>query len=369
MGTLDSDQNFQNVQKRVIELAIRLGALAVLLLWCFTIIQPFVMIVVWGAIVAIALHPVFAKVSAALGGRGKLAATLLSLLLIGTLVAPSVLLTESLVAGAQALAAAGDAGEIHVPPPPESVAGWPVIGDQVYGLWRRASVNLPAVLEDFSPQIKAIGAWALSTATGAGVGLLQFIISFVIAGVLLATANKGVAATRAFATRLAGARGDEFATLSSSTIRNVAVGILGVSIVQTALLSLGFLLIDLPGAGLAALIALVLCIIQIGPGLVALPAIIYVFATSDTTPAIIFTIWTIAMTLIDSVLKPMVFGRGSTVPTLVIFLGAIGGMIAYGIIGLFVGAVVLSLGYKMYEAWLAETPVSGEVAKGTATAD
>jgi predicted PurR-regulated permease PerM len=186
--------------------------------------------------------------------------------------------------------------------------------------------------------------------------MLQFIISFIIAGVLLATADKGVKAAHALATRLAGDRGQEFAALATGTVRNVAVGILGVSIVQTALLSVGFLAIDLPGAGLAALLVLVLCIVQIGPTLVVVPAIIYVFYTADTTPAVLFFIWTFAVSISDNVLKPLVFGRGAMVPTLVIFLGAIGGMLAYGIIGLFIGAVVLSLGYKLYEAWLEETP-------------
>ncbi|MEJ2138711.1 MAG: AI-2E family transporter [Gammaproteobacteria bacterium] len=356
MSRSSYDLDFDLLQKRVIELAIRMGTLFVLLLWCFTIVEPFVMIVVWGIIVAVALYPVFAKLASLLGNRQKLSATLLSLVLVGTLAVPTFLLTESLIAGARALANAGDAGALAVPPPSESVAEWPIIGERAYELWQKASADLPAVLEEFTPQIKAFGTWALSLATGTGLGVLQFIVSFVIAGVLLATADKGAQATHALATRLAGSRGSKFAGLAVGTIRNVAIGILGVAIVQTALLSLGFLVADIPGAGLLALIVLILCIIQLGPGLVSIPAIIYVFSTADTTAAAIFAIWTIVMTLIDSVLKPMVFGRGAQVPTLVIFLGAIGGMLAYGIIGLFVGAVVLSLGYKLYETWLQETP-------------
>lgn len=356
MSQTTSNSEFNVLQRRVIDLAIRMGTLFVLLLWCFTIIQPFVMIVVWGIIVAIALYPVFEKIAGGLGGRQKLSATLLSLLLVGTLVVPTFLLTESLIAGAQALADAGDAGALTIPPPSETVADWPLIGERAYGLWEKAAADLPAVLEEFAPQIKAFGAWALSLATGTGLGVLQFIVSFVIAGVLLATADKGAQAAHALATRLAGDRGQEFAGLAVGTIRNVAIGILGVSIVQTALLSLGFLVADIPAAGLLALIVLILCIIQLGPGLVSIPAVIYMFSTADAGAASIFAVWTIVMTLIDSVLKPMVFGRGAQVPTLVIFLGAIGGMVAYGIIGLFVGAIVLSLGYKLYEAWLQETP-------------
>ena len=351
-----SSGDFLLLQKHVIELAIRMGFLFLLLLWCFKIIEPFLLIVAWGAIVAIALHPLFIKAAGMLGGRNKVAATLITLLLIGILVTPTVMLAESLLESAKFLAAAGDKGDLSIPQPPTDVADWPLIGEQVYAYWQRAATDLPDVVQELTPQIKAFGGWLLSTITGTGLTVLQFVVSFIIAGVFLATAATGSKAAEALATRLAGNRGKEFATLASGTIRNVAIGILGVSIVQTALLSAGFLLIDLPAAGLAALLVLILCIVQVGPGLVSIPAIIYVFSTADTTPATLFAIWTMAMTLIDSVLKPLVFGRGSTVPTLVIFLGAIGGMLMSGIIGLFVGAIVLSLGYKIYEAWLTETP-------------
>ena len=321
MSQSTSNPEFDNLQKKVIELAIRLGTLFVLLWWCFTIIQPFVMIVVWGIVVAIAIYPVFASLAGMLGGRQKLAATLISLTLVAVLVVPSFLLTESLIDGAQVLAGAGEAGTLAIPPPSDSVAEWPLIGERAFGLWQKAAADLPAVIDEIRPQLKAFGTWALSLATGAGLGVLQFIVSFVIAGVLLATADKGTQASQALAIRLAGDRGTEFAGLTVGTIRNVAIGILGVSIVQTALLSLGFLVADIPGAGLLALIVLVLCIIQLGPGLVSIPAIIYMFSTADTTAASIFAVWTIIMTLIDSVLKPLVFGRGAQVPTLVIFLG------------------------------------------------
>ena len=369
MSQSTSNPGIDNPQQKIIELTIRLGTLFVLLWWCFTIIQPFVMIVAWGIIVAIAIYPIFAKLAKMLGGRQKLSATLLSLTLVSILAVPTFLLTESLIDGAQMLADAGDAGTLVIPPPSESIAEWPLIGERAFELWQQAAADLPAVVDEVRPQLKAFGTWALSLATGTGLGVLQFIVSFIIAGVLLTTADKGTQAAQALAIRLAGDRGAEFAGLAVGTIRNVAIGILGVAIVQTALLSVGFLIADIPGAGLLALIILILCIIQLGPGLVTIPAIIYMFSTADTTTASIFAIWTIVMTLIDSVLKPMVFGRGAKVPTLVIFLGAIGGMLAHGIIGLFVGAIVLSLGYKLYEAWLAETPQPTAAEESAATSD
>ena len=195
--------------------------------------------------------------------------------------------------------------------------------------------------------------------------MLRFLVCFCVAGVFLAKADTGERATQALAIRLAGKRGPELALLTVTTIRSVSIGILAVSLVQTTLLTLGFVIAGLPAVGLLALIALILCVIQIGPGLISIPAIIYMYSTAGMLPATIFAVWTLAMTFIDSFLKPMIFARGAAVPTLVIFIGAIGGMIAYGIIGLFIGSVVLSVGYKLYEAWLSETPLEINVAKPT----
>ena len=253
----------------------------------------------------------------------------------------------------------GETGAFELPPPPQSINEWPLVGPHVYEFWLNLANNPASVVGKFTPQLKAFGGWLLQTVTGTGLGMLQFIIAFVIAGILLANSDKGVHAALAFASRLAPHRGPEFASLSSLTIRNVALGIVGVSILQSVLLSVGFMAIGLPAAGLLAMLVLILCIIQVGPGLVAIPAIIYVFYTADAFPAVIFAVWTVLMTFIDSILKPVIFSRGAMVPTLVIFIGAIGGMIAYGIIGLFVGAVVLSLGYELYSAWLKEPPDAG----------
>ncbi len=363
MDQSDQDRSIRWTQGEIFELAIRLGLLFLLILWCFRIVAPFALIIAWGAILAIALYPAYEKLARMLGDRKKLAATLLSLLLIGTVVVPAALFAESLIAGSRTLANTGIESILKVPPPPESVAGWPLIGEEMFDFWQRASQNLSALIGEFAPQLRAIGGWLVDTVAGTSLGILKFLVSFVIAGVLLTAGEKGGTATRLFADRLVGERGSDFAALASGTIRNVAIGIVGVSLVQAVLLGLGFLLVGLPFAGLAVLAVLVLCIVQVGPAPIALAAIIYVFSTADTFPAVVFTIWTVAASFIDSVLKPMVFSRGAQVPTLVIFLGAIGGMLAHGIIGLFVGAVVLSLGYKLYIAWLQDSRASEAVAE------
>ena len=238
------------------------------------------------------------------------------------------------------------------PPPPESIGSWPIVGEPLERFWRLASVNLAAALGEFKPQIAVVGQWLLSTVGELGLGILQFVVAIIIAGVLLANAQGGGQAARAIATRLAGERGADYAELVQATVRSVTRGILGVALIQSLLAGLGFLAVGVPGAGLLALVCLLLAVVQIGPAVVLIGTVIYVFSTADTFTAVIFLFWSIFVGLIDNVLKPVLLGRGVKVPMVVIFVGAIGGFLASGIIGLFVGAVVLALSFTLFKAWL-----------------
>jgi predicted PurR-regulated permease PerM len=204
----------------------------------------------------------------------------------------------------------------------------------------------------------------LSAAAGVGAGILKFVVSIIIAGVLLANDAGGGQAARAIATRLTAERGNESVELAAATVRSVTLGILGVALIQTLLASLGFLLVGVPGAGLWALFVLILAVVQLPTILVLGPIIVYVFSTSSTATAVVFAIWSLLVGMSDAFLKPLLMGRGVDVPMLVIFIGAIGGFVTSGIIGLFVGAVILALGYKLFLAWLKEdTQPQGEPSK------
>lgn len=341
---------------RVIEVAIRIGLVALLIAWCFEIVRPFLNPAIWGLIIAIASYPGYLRLRSALAGRSGLAAVLFSLLALILLIGPAVLLAGTLVESAQELAQSLSDGSMTIPPPPESVGAWPLIGKPISMFWDLASQNLEAALRQAGPQLQSIGAWLLSGAAGVGFGILQFVFAIIIAGVLLAHADGGQTTARAVAIRFVGERGPEFADLAQATIRSVARGILGVALIQALLAGLGFLVVGLPGAGLWALICLLLSVVQIGVGLVVIPAVIYVFSTADMITAILFLVWSIFVIAIDNVLKPLLLGRGLNVPTVVIFIGAIGGFLASGIIGLFVGSVVLALGYTLFLAWLHQAP-------------
>ncbi|MCU0834345.1 MAG: AI-2E family transporter [Chromatiaceae bacterium] len=342
---------------RAVETAIRIGLLALLAAWCYQIVAPFLVPIVWGVIIAVAGYPAYLRLRDWLDGREIAAAVVFSLLLLVAILAPAALLSGTLVEGAQGLVEQFQEGSIRVPPPPPGVAEWPLIGGWVEGYWSQAAENLKATLLGIAPQLKAAAQWLLGAAAGAGFGLLQFIFAVAIAGVLLARAEAGKAAGEAIALRLAGERGREFAALAEATVRSVTRGILGVALIQSTLAGLGFLAVGVPAAGLWALIALLLSVVQLGVFPVVIPVLLYVFFTADTLTAVLFLIWSVFVGSIDNVLKPLLLGRGVAVPMAVIFIGAIGGFLSSGIIGLFVGPVVLVLGYKLFLAWLYEAQV------------
>ena len=364
MSTSNLPSNDKLFMARALEAAIRISLVALLLYWCFKIGQPFIETIVWGIIIAVAVHPGYDRLKSALGGRGRLAAILITLFALIVLLVPTYMLSDSLINAVKAYSAQIEKGTLAVPPPPESVRDWPVIGGPLYTFWNLASNNLAAALSKIAPLLKKYGAPLLSTAAGAGVGILKFVVSIVIAGVLLANAVGGGRAAHAIARRLTGEQGTNAVALAEATVRSVALGILGVALIQTILAGLGFLVVGVPGAGLWALLVLVLAVVQLPTILILGPIIVYVFATSSTVIAVLFAIWSLLVGMSDAFLKPLLMGRGVDVPMLVIFIGAIGGFISSGIIGLFVGAIVLALGYKLFLLWLDEkTQAEAEPAK------
>jgi len=344
--------------RTAIEVFIRLGMIILIIGWCLQIVAPFIGIVVWATIIAIAADSPFNRLCAWCGGRRGLAATLVVVITLVAFAVPTVMLSETLVSGAQTYAADLESGNLKVPAPAASVQDWPIIGERVFDLWQLASQNLEEALSRLRPQLEAVSKWLLSAAGSAGAGILQLVASLIIAGVMLARSEGRQKAILRFATRMAGeVRGPEFAKLANATVQSVVQGILGVALIQTAFAALGFVVAGIPAAGLWAMLVLVAAIVQLPVALVMIAPIALAFSSLGTAAAVAFTVWCVAVSLLDNVLKPILFGRGVEVPMLVIFLGAIGGMLSMGIVGLFLGAVVLALGYELFRAWL-EMPES-----------
>lgn len=347
---------------QAIEIAIRLSLVFLIMAWCLQILMPFISIVVWGAIIAVALYSPYLKLVAKLGGKKKLAVTLIAVVGIALILVPVFSLAGSMVDGATKLGNEISSGQVRVPPPSEAVKEWPLIGEKAYELWLGASTNLRATLEQYPHQLGVAGKKLLGAAAGASIGVLQFVISTLIAAVFLLNAESVGASLRKTANRLSGQKGEGLLDMSASTVRSVAVGVIGIAFIQSLLGGLGMLFVGVPAAGLLAIVILVLAIAQLPPLLVLGPVAIYVFSVESSTVAVVFLVWSLLVSFSDAVLKPMFLGRGVDVPMLVILLGAIGGMITSGIVGLFIGAVILALGYSLFRAWVelgddpAETP-------------
>jgi predicted PurR-regulated permease PerM len=344
-----SDKQFV---KNAIDAAVKIGMLALFLGLSYLIVKPFLMPVLWAVIIAVALTPVMEKWIKLLGGRRKLAITLFTLAAVALLVIPTYSLASSSFSVLQDFAHDLKDNEVHLPPAPEKLADVPVVGQKLTDFWNLASHDIKKALASTAPLAADISKWLVHSIGGVLGSILEFVISFVIAAFLMLDPAKGFAVTRKIVTSMVGERGEEFTRLTTATIRGVMNGVVGVALIQAILATLGMVVIGIPAAGLWGLLVLICAIIQLPPILVLGPVAIYAFSAYDTTPAVIFLIWAILVSACDGVIKPMLMARGLETPMLVILIGAIGGMMFAGIIGLFVGAVVLSITYTLFMAWV-----------------
>jgi len=350
----DDDRDFD---KRVMRAAVRLSLLALLVFWCLRILGPFINPILGGVVIAIAVQTPYAKLTGLVGNRPKLAAALLVLVALIVLIVPTITLGASLVDSTAGLSDDFQHDQIQVPPPPDTVAEWPLIGDRLHAVWLGASQNLESALVKLAPYLKDVGVWLVSTVGDLGLGLLLFIVAIFIAGALLPNGERASELARKVAFLIAGKRGPQMAKLAASSIRSVTRGVLGVAVIQSLLAGLGMLVVGVPAAGLWTLLILILAVMQLPSTIILIPVIFYVFSTSSTLVAIVFAVWSVLVGLSDNVLKPLLMGHGSAVPMLVLFMGSLGGFMAGGILGLFVGAVILSLGYTVFMAWIDDASV------------
>jgi predicted PurR-regulated permease PerM len=351
--------NSSEFTKNTIEAAVRLGLLLLLAAWCFKIITPFIVPVIWGVIIAVAIFPLFWKLKISIGGRNKLAATVYTILALALLITPAVMISNSVIDSSAIITERYESGTLHVPPPNDSVKEWPLIGEKTHAVWAQASENLENTLKKYEAETKKVSKAIISSAAGAASTILQFVLSIIISGILVANASGAYDVTIKIFTRLTNTEdGKSYADLTKATIRSVAQGVLGVAIIQAVFSALGMIVMDVPAWGLWTLAVLVVAIAQIPPIVILGFVSAYVFSVADTTPAVIFLIYCIVVSSSDGFLKPLFLGRGMSTPMLVILLGAIGGMIMSGIIGLFVGAIILALGYELFMAWLDKSEVN-----------
>ena len=339
--------------RNMIESTLRIGLLLILLLYTYEIIRPFTTPILWGAIIAMAAFPLVKWLQPKLGDRRGLTASLVTLFFIAALVAPAWTATDAGLGGLKKLSAGLESGELRIPPPSARVAKWPVIGEQLYASWSSASSDLETFLHSNSKQIGELSGMLLKRVGGSVMGVLMFVISLLIAGGFMTYAESCGAAAKRFFVRVGGLDpGGAWAPMIVATVRNVLQGVIGVAIIQTVLVAIGLFVAGIPGAPIISVIVLVIAIAQLPLLLVLIPIIAYAFSVMEPTWAVVFAVYMAIAGFSDSFLKPMMMGRGLDIPMPIILFGAIGGMIMSGIIGLFVGAVVLSIVYKLFGLWL-----------------
>ena len=354
--------NDVNLQRNLMTTFIQIAAIVILVSLCLEVVGPFVSLVVWGLVLAVAIHPLHTRLAAKLGGKEKLAATIIILIGVAFIVVPGWIMTESVIASITEFAQAVRAGSLNVPPPGDKVAGWPLIGERVYHVWSAASVNLEAVLNNFEPSPREAGEWLVRRIGSLLAGLAQMSVSIIIAGVAALYATSGYKASCALASRISPARGQHLVDTSIATIRSVTNGVLGVAVIQAVLAGIGLMFMSVPHAGIITGIVLVTSIVQVPALLIIVPVVFWVFSFAAPVPATIFAVYMLIVALSDNVLKPILLGRGVDLPAAIVLVGAIGGMIAYGVVGLFLGAVILGIGYTIITDWIqsgsGETPAS-----------
>jgi predicted PurR-regulated permease PerM len=350
---MDRDTDDQAFLGKVTAATIRVVLLGGWLAWCAQIVLPFLVPILWGAIIATAAYPLVVRL---FPRRRSLGAACFGVVALTVIVTPAWLFFDSVADFVIGVGRQWMQGELKLPEPRADVATWPIIGPKLYALWTKSVHTPQSVVEAYLPQLRDAGRWLVKSLGGISLALLQSLFAVALAIAFLVKADTSVGALLPVLNRIAPHRGEHILALASATVRAVAKGVLGVAVLQAALAWLGMSVAGVPGAGAWALVLLILAVAQLPSALVLLPVVIYLFATASKPVAIGFLVWAVLVGLIDNVVKPLVLGRGAGVPMLVIVIGAIGGMLSSGIIGLFVGAVVLAVGYELFAAWVRNEP-------------
>jgi predicted PurR-regulated permease PerM len=347
-----------SIRNEVFEILLQLVCILLIVGFCLMLLLPFMMPVLWAIILAIIFYPLYNFLQRKLNGRKKLAATIITIVVLALMVIPVVYFLEIVTANILDLKAGFDSGTLTIEKPAHAIKGWPIIGEPLYDFLHSLSTNLQQSLIKYSAQITELSRKLVSIIISSGVSFLQFVLSVIIAGILLVSASARNMAIK-FVRRIAGNRSDEILAISVSTVYQVVKGVIGVALIQSIIQAFGLFLAGVPFAGILTLLCLILAILQIGPIFINIGVIIYLFSTGHDY-AILWTIFFILSGLSDNFLKPMLLGKGAMVPMLVIFLGVIGGFILSGFIGLFIGPIIFSIGYKLFVSWLNGTPETTE---------
>lgn len=343
--------------KALMDTIFRVGLIGILVYLCFTVASPFLPLILWGLLLAIMLYPLHQKLARKMKDKQGKASVVIVACGVMLIAVPMWMLGSSLASHLHDINQAYQNGTLVIPAPDASVADWPVIGERAYKAWNGAATNFPQFLTEYKPQIGKVGTAVVEKAGNVIGTTFLFIGALIIAGIMMAWAPLGSHATKRIICRLAGPeKGAELQSLIIQTVNSVARGVIGVAFIQALIFGAGFVMAGIPAAGMLAAIVMFIAILQLPTIIVALPIIILMWMGGEhsTIINIVFTVYFLLSGLADNILKPLLLGRGCDAPMPIILIGALGGMFNAGMIGMFLGAVLLALGYQILMTWSRE---------------
>src|SRR4029079_8663050 len=346
----------------IVNVALPLFLLALLIALCVQLLLPFVGLLVWTIILAICFKPLHDRLMVKRGLSSRWAAIIIGTGLSALVLVPTAIAAFSGASSIPEVVATVQSGDREVPPPPARLKELPVVGERANAAWLQASTDMPAFAKAHKAQIAGFTKTLLGIAAGLFVAVLALVLAIVFAAICLAYSVPLRAYIARIFARITGnpQSGEHYMEIISATVKSVANGVIGVAFVQALLCGIGFFVVGVPGAGILSILAMGLGVVQVPVVLVTLPAIIWAFAVKSSTVAILFTVWFIIAGLSDAVVNPMMIGHGLEVPMPIILLGVIGGVMAFGLVGLFIGAVVLAVGYVLFSDWVGGSATATE---------
>ncbi|MDP2030525.1 MAG: AI-2E family transporter YdiK [Thiobacillus sp.] len=335
--------------------------IGILIAASFWIMRPFLSALIWATMVVVATWPVMIRVQARLWGKRSLAVAVMTMSLLLVLLVPLSLAIVTIVDNANRIVGWSKwLAATQVPPPPDWVAGIPLIGTKLQQFWQQfVATGLQDFAIKLAPYAKAITRWFVAEVGGFGMLFFQFLLTVVIAAILYAGGESAASWVKQFGLRLAGEKGVNSVVLAGQAIRGVALGVVVTAVVQSVLGGIGLAIAGVPMAAVLTALMLMLCIAQLGPVLVLLPAVGWLYWSGDNSWGTFLLVWTLVVGSLDNFLRPYLIKKGADLPMLLIFAGVIGGLVSFGLVGIFVGPVVLAVTYTLLDAW-----VQGEMQPG-----
>ncbi len=332
----------------------------------FWILRPFLPAFIWATMIVVAAWPLMLRVQALLWGRRSLAVMVMTIALLLVFVIPFSLAIGAIVVNIDEIVSwVKSLGTAILPPPPDWLQAVPLVGPKVTSIWHEfAAFGSEELAQKIAPYVRDAGSWFLAEVGSFGVMTVQFLLTVVIAAILFAGGETVASGVRRFGRRLAGGQGENVVRLAGQAIRGVALGVVVTAIVQAVLGSIGLAVSGVPFVGILTAVLFILCVVQIGPMPVLMTGVGWLYWTGASEWAITLLVWSIMVSLVDNVIRPILIRKGADLPLLLIFSGVIGGLIAFGLVGIFIGPVVLAVAYMLIGAWVDEESVKGESSKG-----